>query len=320
MNNAPTNKRAHSWATVLLFVCALSTLLLVYTCEAQKPKAANSAPSSDVAAKIAPEGQRYSEPGLKGRIVDAETKQPIAGAIIYGYYATSEGTLAGGRKFVQGVKSFAATTDAQGVFTLEAWDTGDRLIKGEVSSDFPMISIYKPGYVLEHRNLASIRKWRPLSAGRHPETGALDTLARLEEMDPTHPTKLPKPNVTENLIDWSRDALPLYPVQTERERFEVLDNSSVGVMYMGDCGWEVYAPLLLAQHNELREWMHRNIPPERIKPDGTLKPNFVPPFDITFGSQYFYLPTAAEKLIKAYDIGISTWRCAKPNDLFAIRK
>lgn len=269
---------------------ALSAALLATGCE--EPKQGTASETKTTAA-----GKRYSEPGLKGRIVDATTGRPLPGAIVYGYYLTTEGTLAGGRRATQGVKAFATTSDAQGVFKLEPWDSGDTLVKGEPGLDFPMISVYKPGYLQEHQNLASIAQWQPRNLDAKAATVGAD-----------------------NVYDWTAIPHLMLPATNEIERFTALDNSTVGMMTMGECGWETYAPLLLAQHHELRDWMRRNIPPEEINADGTLKPNFPYPRGVTFGGEKLFKQTRVEQILKRYATEGAAWRCADPNTLFGQRK
>ena len=110
------------------------------------------------------------------------------------------------------------------------------------------------------------------------------------------------------------------PLHNERDRYSALDDSGTMMMIDGECGWEAYTKLLLVQHNELQEWMRRNIPPERIKADGTFKPQFALPAGITLGSKKLYVSTTVEALVNRYNSDKATWRCANPNDRFAIRK
>ena len=99
----------------------LGLSLSVAACEAQKPTStAASTPSATSAATPTPplKAPQFSEPAVTGKIIDAQTKLPIQGALIYGFYATrGGGTLAGGSKFGEHVKSFETETDANGIFT-----------------------------------------------------------------------------------------------------------------------------------------------------------------------------------------------------------
>jgi hypothetical protein len=290
-----TRTHATTWTTTFRTLAfAVCTTLLVSACNAQKPTATPSSQSN----AAPPSKPLFSEPAVRGKIVDAVTQQPIQGVIVYGFYATTGGgTLAGGSKFGQHVKSFETETDANGVFTLAAWDTGKRPISGTMGNKFPMLGFYKPGYDLWYDNLSSIAQYRPKSgiAGTEVE-------------------------IKDGVRDWTKFPHRLVPLTTERDRFSALDDSGTMMMIDGECGWEAYAKLLLVRHNELREWMRRNIPPERIKADGTFKSGFVPPFGVTFGTEKLFLPTTVEALIHRYNSNMTTWRCANPNDRFAIRK
>ena len=266
----------------------LSLSLSVVACNAQKP--APTAASTPAAATTAQpvNAPQFSEPGLTGRIVDLQTKQPIEGAIVYGYYATAEGSLGGGEKIVQGVKSFETKTDANGVFKLDAWDTGSTPIRGLPRSHFPMISIYKPGYRLDHQNLKSIADWQPNS----------DVVG--------------KPQRSANSgYDWTPYRYLLRPVANERDRYFALSDSSVGTMYMGECGWEAYAGLLLAQHREWKDFLKRNIPSDGLDARGYKKSAYShPDRDLALSHESFI-----DRTITNSRAAGNSWRCLNPENL-----
>ncbi len=243
MKDTKTMFAATYTPTIRALAFALSTTLLVSACEAQKPAA--SAATVGVAATNISQGFRWSEPALTGKIVDAETGLPLKGAFVYGHYATSTGTRAGGSKFGEHVKSFAVETNAEGIFKLEAWDTGERLIQGERRGKFPLIEVYKPGYSADMQNLDSIRDFT--------------TLSRVNVAV--------QPVITQTLVDWTNRPYELKPMKTERARYDALDLSSYSMMFDGECGWELYAGLLLAQHVEVINAKRRLIPIDRRKAD-----------------------------------------------------
>jgi hypothetical protein len=191
-------------------------------------------------------GTRYIEPTVIGRIVDFETKKPIQGAFIYGHYATSSGKLAGGRKFGEEVKSFLVQTDANGMFRIEGWKS-EQPISGEASAHSPALAVYKPGYKIVLHSYRTIRQWEPATSA------VGDAYKRADHDDP---------------IDWTNYPFELKPVTTEAERYSSLQWSDNTVMFMDECGWEVYAPLLLAQHNELKSWYKRNWPSDNLLKSG----------------------------------------------------
>ena len=204
----------------------------------QESEGVRSSAMSEANATHAREGQRYVEPTLIGRIVDGGTKQPIKGAFVYGHYATSSGSLGGGRIFGEHVKSFSVATDENGVFKLDGWDTKNKLVKGERSGKFPSLSIYKPGFELYIVGLNSITQWYP----NYSASGA-------------------KATVTGSTIDWSQFAHELTPVKTEVARYGALSASGRSMMMVGECGWETYAGLLLARHNETKAFFFSRYSP-----------------------------------------------------------
>jgi hypothetical protein len=257
---------------VMKLLIAVGFATMLTACEAQKPSAQ----------QAAAEGHQYAEPDVIGKIIDAQTKQPIRGALIYGHYATSSGTLAGGSKFGEHVKSFLAETDANGVFKLAAWDTGERLIKGETRDKFPMIAIYKPGYRLDMRGHNSIRQWIP-------PTALGDVQAK----------------ASEQALNWASSPFELKPATTEIDRYNALDSSGYPIMMVGECGWETYVPLLLAQHDEGKRWLAANIPATHLDHDGYSKGTFIHPDGVVNRSML-------DKLTKSEQANGGQWKCISP--------
>jgi hypothetical protein len=310
-------------AYALALICA--STLLVSACEAQKPAAsaadsnlpkraetsATTAVQNDKQINVSssitwpkpkpeqppPAGQpRFSEPAITGKIIDAQTKQPIEGAFVYGFYAThGGGTLAGGSKPGEPVKSFLAVTDANGVYKLDAWDTGTRQIGGTRGTKFPVIGIYKPGYDLWSDQMSTIAQYRPKSGVAGTEV-----------------------EIKDGVRDWTKFPHLLVPLTKELDRYNALDNSNQIMMMIGECGWETYAPLLLAQHHEKKDILKRNLPPEQLDKAGYGKSGYFPEQrwlnSITVRS-------GVDRLISRFESGEKDkWRCADPTKLFGDRK
>lgn len=262
---------------------AFSATLLVSACNAQKP-----APTP--ASAGAPSKPLFSEPAVRGKIVDAVTQQPIQGVIVYGFYATTGGgTLAGGSKFGQHVKSFETETDANGVFTLAAWDTGTRPISGTMGNKFPMIGFYKPGYDLWADGLSSVAQYRPKSgiAGTEVE-------------------------IKDGVRDWTKFPHRLPPITNEADRYAALDNSARMMMFEGECGWEAYAKLLLVQHTEKKAWIKRVVPADMIDADGYGRDTYFHPDPMIRG---YYNKTFYDKLIAEFKSKKNRWHCVDPTNL-----
>jgi hypothetical protein len=235
-------------------------------------------------------GARYVEPTVIGRIVDKETKKPIQGAFIYGFYATSTDKVMGGRKFGEAVKSFMVQTDANGMFRIEGWKS--ERVSGNTNRDSPALGIYKPGYkVFLDSGYKSIRQWIP------PASGADDAYKRADHADP---------------IDWTNYPFELTPATSERERYNALSSSNRVIMMTGECGWEVYAPLLLAQHNELKQMIKRTVAQELIDDEGYLKSGQPHPVQ----SANFLQRTSVDSLKKEYAKNTAGWKCRIPTQLF----
>jgi hypothetical protein len=290
------------------FVAAFLTTLLTGCNEAKVPEATAVAQSSANALKVAPAftgasltahaappaTPRFSEPGLTAKLVDTDSKQPLAGALVYGYYATVEGTV-GGERLAQVVRGFATETDANGVFNLAAWDTGAEAIKGEPRSRFPMIAIFKPGYQVEYQTLKSLQQWR--------------SNARMEGR--TY-------RLNNNVYDWTAYPFELTATKTEKERYTALTDANDGMMFVGDCGWEVYSKVLLAQHNELKDWYRRNLPPESLDQNGYMKGTAQKPKEFWAINTVF--ETTVDRLLANYSAKLESAKCSDPRSLFKEKK
>ena len=291
MNCLPSRTSFAPAAVFTRHLLALTSLALLTACNAQKPAPSSTPVAAPVAAPKAMTAPQFSEPGLTAKIVDAVTKQPLEGALIFGYYATQTGGVGGGRGLAEQVRSFETQTDANGVFILPAWNTADRVIKGEAMSLFPMIAIYKPGYEMVHQNGKSIAQWRP-------KTGVVGTTYELKD----------------NVYDWTKYPYVLQPAKTEQERYFALNDSSVAMMFIGECGWEAYAKTLLAQHNEIKAWNRKNIPADQLNARGYAKPTYVHP-DALLGGLHGKL-SVVERISETYTANTHNWKCADPNAAF----
>jgi hypothetical protein len=181
----------------------------------------------------------FEEPGLRGKLIDATTLKPVSGAIVYGYYATAEGSLAGGETIKRIPHVFEVESDANGVFDIPPWKSDWAITRGEPRQRFPSIAIYKDGYKLDLQNLSTIADW----VSQTDQSGA--------------------PVKANNVIDWTATPSKLKPVTTELERYNALNNSNAAYAEKGECGWEQHAKLLMAQHVANISLKRRLIPIDR---------------------------------------------------------
>jgi hypothetical protein len=280
---------------LILAAFAFSLALSVSAIEAQRPAPSPKA-AANVATKIAAtrDTRQYSEPALIGKVIDEETKLPLQGVIVYGHYATASGSLAGGDAPGELVRSFETETDANGVFKLDAWDTGDRPdVKGEPRGRFPAMGFFKPGYDLQMLGLNSVREFRPR----------------------TFVKTLIKPEVMENTIDWTKVPFEMRPVKTEKERDTAISNLQYPMRTAGKCGWESYKRIYWAQHLEKKEMIKRLVAPTDINSDGYLKSGRPHPTNFLD----FLTPTGVDQLIREYKTSPSKWGCANPLVVFFSR-
>lgn len=85
----------------------------------------------------------YNKPAFKGKVIDAETKEPIEGAVVVVIYKTHTiiGSPAGGDSSIIKVKE--TLTDKSGEFNFPSYTTVTNPNASEYYADF---IIYKPGY------------------------------------------------------------------------------------------------------------------------------------------------------------------------------
>ena len=234
--------------------------------------------------------QSSAEPALTGRVIDSRSRNPVQGAVVYGYYALSVGTLGGGTRPTSQVKSFAVVTGAAGEFTLPRWRTA-RPLREERRERFPVIVIYKPGYQTDLRGLNSIAQW-------YPNTSSRTARPLIAEKDGS--------------VDWSEFPHELVSVDNDAERYHQLRAASVGVWLSGDCAWETYAPVLLAQHHELKQLIQRTVAPVDLDDEGYLRsgrPHPMPFVD-------FLARSTVDRLVAQYKSNPTKWACADPTKVF----
>jgi hypothetical protein len=231
----------------------------------------------------------FDEPGLRGKLIDAETSQPVQGAVIYGYYATAEGSLGGGETIKEILRVFEVESNAEGVFEIPAWKTSWSITRGEPRQRFPAIAIYKDGYKLDLQNLSKIADW--VSQTKLPGSGKR----------------------VGNVIDWTASPMQLKPTATERERYDALSNSNAAYADIGECGWEQHVKLLVAQHVAWKAFLKRNFPVVHLKSDGYSRGTYSHP-DVRISSMQSDT-SAVDKLIQV-KAKTQKWTCADPQAVF----
>ena len=231
----------------------------------------------------------FDEPGLRGKLIDAETSQPVQGAVIYGYYATAEGSLGGGETIKEILRVFEVESDADGIFDVPSWKTSWSITRGEPRQRFPAIAIYKDGYKLDLQNLSTITDW-------------------------VSQTQLPgEKKRVGNVIDWTAAPTQLKPTTTERERYNAMSNSNYAYADIGECGWEQHVKLLVAQHVAWKAFLKRNFPAEHLKGDGYSRGTYSHP-DVRISSMQS--DTSAVDNLIALKAKTKRWNCADPQAVF----
>jgi hypothetical protein len=205
---------------------------------------------------IPPRELKLSMPEFRHKVVDAETKQPIKGLLVYGYAETYSGTIAGGNGTRQQVRTFEVLTDENGDFILPAWEQTVTAY-GEPEQRFPTIAMWKPGYKYTQYSGGSLYGFAPnlpeavrsYYGGNWKDKGP----AMLDVRD--RPTLLP-------------------PAKTLRERFDAYLGSGTGASMRYPCGFNDFPRLLVVQHYEWKALISEIVPAAARLPSGEIRGDF----------------------------------------------
>jgi len=316
----------------LTAVTAAFIALSLTACNAQTPASTAASTQAQPQLNLQPQAQAqpdeprtYSEPALIGKVIDQFTKLPLKDAYVYGYYATSGGTLAGGSVPQESVRSFAAVTDGDGVFKLEAWDSGSRKISGTSWGTFPVLTVWKPGYEPSFLGLNSLREWRPRERNNRSYDFAKKEDPLAGYVPPVADTTAP------NTLDWRTRGFQLKPVSmdesgkpiadptfVELQRYNAISDVLRGMRFVGECGWEPYAKVLLAQHEEWKSFLKQNIPAEKLDSKGYPSPYFIHPDPAL--ANVLGAKTTLDTYASQYAKNPASWKCSNPNNLIDTKK
>ena len=103
----------------------------------------------------------YNRPDFRGKIIDADTKAPIAGAVVVAIYESTPLISGPGGGSPKIIKINEALTDENGVFHIGSYTI---LIQPNSVGDYDQFIIFKPGYasypnfpiILKHIDLYSL--------------------------------------------------------------------------------------------------------------------------------------------------------------------
>jgi hypothetical protein len=206
---------------------------------------------------LPPKEMRLTMPEFRHKVVDAETGKPIEGVFVYGFARLYRGSYVGGQRASMDVRNFELMTDANGEFTLPAWERTVSF-NGEPEQQFPHISMWKPGYQYTQYSGGSLYGFAP----NLPEAVRSYYGGSWKDTGPA----------TLDLRD--RPTL-LAPAKTLRERFLSYDASTLqGTPLLMPCGFNDYPRVLVAQHYEWKRLSDEIVPPHGRLPDGSIRADF----------------------------------------------
>jgi hypothetical protein len=246
------------------------------------------------------ENIKVAEPALIGKVIDFETRQPLQGVLVYGFYATTRGSVGGGSSINEHIRSFETQSDANGEFKLPAWDSGEqRYSEAPFGTKMPRLAFFKGGYGVDMRGYQSIRQYRPSTKTQEDWKG--ETTPQI---------------AADGTIDWRASPHALKRTTTELERYNALVDSGDAMLVVGSCGWETYAGLLLAQHNELKNMITNYVAPENIGSNGYVKAGYFHKEPLVD----YINPTTVDRLLARFQSQNSKWNCADPTIKFQMKK
>jgi hypothetical protein len=227
----------------------------------------------------------FSDVAYEGQVLDARTKQALEGVHVYGYYALEE---AGSHQSFEGVvvHRFHTLSDAAGKYSTPAWTktvvkNGGRMGGGDYGVRYwPIMGFYKPGYELNANGY-----------GGTGFTGIRNTV--------------------------NPQMMKVIEGDDYKRFFEL--TASTRRMNLGECGWEIYAPLLVAQHVEYKQILKRAIPPEGLDAEGYPKSGFSDFREDRLRGRVGH-KSARDELVSAYEKQKLGTTCANALDVLAIPK
>src|SRR5262245_4187710 len=87
----------------------------------------------------------YSAAPIHGRVVDAETQQPLAGVHVVAQWILNTGILLHAET-IQRFHILETVTDANGEYKLPGWGPKPRPTLSRLEEDDPRLTFFKPGY------------------------------------------------------------------------------------------------------------------------------------------------------------------------------
>ena len=163
----------------------------------------------------------YSAEPMQARVIDADTKQPLAGVIVTANWQLEKGTPGGNIQAGQ-LMVMEAVTDQDGKFAFPGW--GPKTVwKGFLVNEDPQLLLFKPSY--EHQRLYN----------KYNSTRELRTRKVRRS-------------------DWDGKTLALKPFKGAQEEYadhlSFLHTSIRSIMADEDCEWKRIPRLSVAMHKQ----------------------------------------------------------------------
>jgi hypothetical protein len=119
----------------------------------------------------------YSAAEIRGRVVDAETKEPLAGVHVVAQWILISGVVH--PQAITRLHILETMTDAKGEYHLPAWGPKPRPFLSELDTADPDVTFFRPGYLLEgggnrvpHHNSLRTSRWHGQTIELKPFRGS----------------------------------------------------------------------------------------------------------------------------------------------------
>jgi hypothetical protein len=89
--------------------------------------------------------EAYSAAPIRGRVVDAETQQPLAGVHVVAQWILNTGMFLHAER-IQRLQILETVTDAKGEYEIPGWGPKPRPPLSRLEEDDPRLTFFKPGY------------------------------------------------------------------------------------------------------------------------------------------------------------------------------
>lgn len=190
---------------------------------------------------------RYSADPIEAWVVDAETKQPVEGAIVVANWAleTTSHIIPHQTNAAGSVMVLETVTDKDGRFYFPAWGPKWHLGSGELTDSDPELILFKSGY--QYQRLSNSQYLRPRKYSDEGKPSGTES----------------KPSGSTRISFWSGERIELQRFRgTEEEYANHLSSLGTFLRFLYDgenCEWKQAPRMLAAIHKEKLNFKRKTV-------------------------------------------------------------